>query len=44
VQQLLPQGEPLRSMVRAAAHRLGLDAVVTALTPPQDLLGHLHPA
>ncbi|WIA21882.1 hypothetical protein OEZ85_004256 [Tetradesmus obliquus] len=41
-QQLLPQTEPQRSMVRAAAHRLGLDAVAAALTPPRDLLEHLH--
>jgi hypothetical protein len=38
---LLPSSEPLRSMVLAAAERLGLEQACGKLAPPGDIVSHL---
>ena len=38
---LLPSAEPLRSMVLAAAERLGLDGCLGKLAPPEEVNSHL---
>lgn len=42
-ERLLPEGEPQRAMLRAAAERLGLTDLALRLTPPADVVGHLTP-
>jgi hypothetical protein len=40
-QVLLPKTEPFRSMVMAAAERLGLDECCGRLAPSGDIVSHL---